>query len=388
MTFKKVFIIGLLSASIIGLISFGIKTKSFNKENFKPKILNQNKSTLRVNAEGEVTPISLNWLLNETLPIQRITFSSTFKSNLKGNFYGKYNGAGTDNEGEITPNTTFKAIDFAYLNNNYHIVFVTENNKYIWIYDATNNIWSNRTINENSTTAYKQQYSTFNARILKFTEAPTGNTYTWLTQNAQPYYNNSVCIENSTESIYQIDKGGVYLPNPSIFKSAGTINLYLYAGITNLYINNTEFTNFSGSTTIENDNIAIRILGTPNQNQVAYHFTISFSNNLPIIEPTPIPDPTQPRYEIVDVKSLMLQILTMPFTFITQAFNITLWPGTEYAFNFAHFIMALIAIASILFIIKLFTSGFSIVSNYTNTKINKSKPQKITKAEKPKKDKS
>ena len=73
----------------------------------------------------------------------------------------------------------------------------------------------------------------------------------------------------------------------------------------------------------------------------------------------------------LSLQALMLQILTMPFTFITQAFNVTLWPNTPYAFNISNFILSLIAIASILFIIKLFTSGFSIVGNYTNNEIKR-----------------
>lgn len=71
------------------------------------------------------------------------------------------------------------------------------------------------------------------------------------------------------------------------------------------------------------------------------------------------------------LQNLMLQILTMPFTFITQAFNVTLWPNTPYEFNISNFILSLIAIATILFIIKLFTSGFSVVGNFTNNEIKR-----------------
>lgn len=73
----------------------------------------------------------------------------------------------------------------------------------------------------------------------------------------------------------------------------------------------------------------------------------------------------------ISLQGLMLQILTMPFTFISQAFNVTLWPNTPYEFNISNFILSLIAIATILFIIKLFTSGFSIVGNYTNNEIKR-----------------
>ena len=85
---------------------------------------------------------------------------------------------------------------------------------------------------------------------------------------------------------------------------------------------------------------------------------------------------------------MMFKILTMPFTFISQAFNVTLWEGTPYQFNFANFILSLIAIATLLFIIRLFTSGLSILGNYTakhessrltrsETKLNKAKTKQI-----------
>lgn len=66
----------------------------------------------------------------------------------------------------------------------------------------------------------------------------------------------------------------------------------------------------------------------------------------------------------LSIRNMMLSVLTMPFTFINQAFNVTLWEGTAYAFNIGNFIKGVIAIASILFIIRLFTSGFSLIGNY------------------------
>ena len=73
----------------------------------------------------------------------------------------------------------------------------------------------------------------------------------------------------------------------------------------------------------------------------------------------------------IAIAPLMMEVLTMPFTFISQAFDVTLWPGTEYQINIGNFIKAMLAIAAILFIIRLFTTGFSIIGNYTNNKTNK-----------------
>lgn len=67
----------------------------------------------------------------------------------------------------------------------------------------------------------------------------------------------------------------------------------------------------------------------------------------------------------LSLKNLMLNILTMPFTFMNQAFNLTLWEGTAHSFNVGLFIRTIIAISAILFIIRMFTSGFSLLGNYT-----------------------
>lgn len=57
--------------------------------------------------------------------------------------------------------------------------------------------------------------------------------------------------------------------------------------------------------------------------------------------------------EIVDIPGLMFQVLTMPFTFISAAFNLTLFPGTPYQINISNLFMAIIAVMAFIFIIKL-----------------------------------
>lgn len=58
------------------------------------------------------------------------------------------------------------------------------------------------------------------------------------------------------------------------------------------------------------------------------------------------------NYEVVDVQGLMLTILGMPMAWITQAFNFTLWPDTEYALNVGHILSAVIIASVIIIIIK------------------------------------
>lgn len=57
--------------------------------------------------------------------------------------------------------------------------------------------------------------------------------------------------------------------------------------------------------------------------------------------------------EIVDIPGLMFTILGMPFSFISQAFNITLFPHTPYEVNISNLFLSFIAIALLLWILKL-----------------------------------
>lgn len=56
--------------------------------------------------------------------------------------------------------------------------------------------------------------------------------------------------------------------------------------------------------------------------------------------------------EVVDIPGLMFNILTMPFTFISMAFNLTLWPGTPYQINISNLFLSIIGILVFIFIIK------------------------------------
>ena len=60
-----------------------------------------------------------------------------------------------------------------------------------------------------------------------------------------------------------------------------------------------------------------------------------------------------PNYEVIDIPSIMFTILTLPFTFITGAFNFTFFAGTPYAINLADCFLAIITIILFIFIIKL-----------------------------------
>ena len=62
----------------------------------------------------------------------------------------------------------------------------------------------------------------------------------------------------------------------------------------------------------------------------------------------------QQTIEVVDIPGIMFTILGMPFSFIAQAFNLTLFPGTPYQINVANVLFALIVALIVIFIIRKF----------------------------------
>lgn len=64
-------------------------------------------------------------------------------------------------------------------------------------------------------------------------------------------------------------------------------------------------------------------------------------------------------YEYVDIPNLMFTILTLPFSFITQAFNITLFPNTPYSINIGNLFLSIVAIILLMWILQKIIGFFS-----------------------------
>lgn len=58
-------------------------------------------------------------------------------------------------------------------------------------------------------------------------------------------------------------------------------------------------------------------------------------------------------YEVIDIPGLMFEILTMPFTFISMAFNLTLFPGTPYQVNISSLLLTIIGLAILIMILTI-----------------------------------
>ena len=60
--------------------------------------------------------------------------------------------------------------------------------------------------------------------------------------------------------------------------------------------------------------------------------------------------------EVVDINSLLFTIISLPFTFFSNAFNLTLWSGTPYAINIGDTILFIVSILLIIAIIRIIMS--------------------------------
>lgn len=61
----------------------------------------------------------------------------------------------------------------------------------------------------------------------------------------------------------------------------------------------------------------------------------------------------QDPIEVIDLSSLLFDILMMPWAFLSVAFNFTLWPGTPYAINLSHIATVFLGTLVLIFLIKL-----------------------------------
>lgn len=57
--------------------------------------------------------------------------------------------------------------------------------------------------------------------------------------------------------------------------------------------------------------------------------------------------------EVIDLPGIMFYVLTMPFTFISVAFNLTLFEGTPYQINISNLFLSIIAIFVFIFLISM-----------------------------------
>lgn len=62
--------------------------------------------------------------------------------------------------------------------------------------------------------------------------------------------------------------------------------------------------------------------------------------------------------EIVNIPGVMFTVLGMPFTFLSTAFNLTIFPGTAYEVNIGTMLLCVIAVLTFVFLIRIIIKAF------------------------------
>lgn len=151
--------------------------------------------------------------------------------------------------------------------------------------------------------------------------------------------NNTNILSTKTNSIHNYSIGQTYDDEETLTNDLeeGT-NWALYA----IYYNQTEFTaKYEGSYTPDMNPAEAKI---ENNIQITSIYGDVYISN----------DTYVNNIEVIDIPSVVFTVLGAPFTFISQAFNLTLFPGTQYSVNISNLFLAIIAVLVFIWIIEKF----------------------------------
>lgn len=165
-------------------------------------------------------------------------------------------------------------------------------------------------------------------------------------------------ISNLTISDFKINDGDLWLIgtqlktisfiiDPSVLPSYNTpiINLRLVG-----YLSTGKTINYTFPSGLYTDSV-VDYAHNIYFNDLNYDFNENVERWEIILNITSVSDPS-----VIDIPGLMFTILTLPFTFFTQAFDLTLFSGTPYAINISDVLVAIICILLLIYIIKLIMS--------------------------------
>lgn len=139
-----------------------------------------------------------------------------------------------------------------------------------------------------------------------------------------------------------------------IYNTAGSFERVVYefgnASYTREWISsNTNITQLY-ATTLKASNVTS---ASPTVNRVYFDSTEGSALHSTLYLGSRTPPSVAPSGDIVDIPRLLFTVITLPFTFISQAFNVTLFPNTPYAVNVSNLMLGIIAVIVIFAIIKL-----------------------------------
>lgn len=186
-------------------------------------------------------------------------------------------------------------------------------------------------------------------------------TYNWATSDTSIDYAIKISSDGWIDYTYNlhIDRPtGSTLLAPSV-KSVTTTPDYISMTIQNtnqirvyLIVNGTQYTDIlPGSTTIYSYNWL--------ENETSTTINIAFSEYEDTSKVSgsvnyTLSRPTSPAgTEVVNIPELMFMILSLPFTFFSGAFNLTLFAGTAYAINVSDVVLCIFGLLIVIFVVRL-----------------------------------
>ena len=141
-------------------------------------------------------------------------------------------------------------------------------------------------------------------------------------------YNDNDAVSTNTDIWPEIDEEIMLTYNTTVYVVA--ITKMSYAGTP-------KFTSFNSNTNVLLQRSWINPNGQPYDINISTTNTTAGSTN----------------YEVVDIPGLCFQILTMPFSFMSTAFNITIFQGTPYSINISQLFLSIFALLIFAWLLKL-----------------------------------
>lgn len=200
-----------------------------------------------------------------------------------------------------------------------------------------------RYITNNSDVLYKYEiYISNNTDIQEYIDSQSFTNPTYIIDSRQEIKNKpETQLLVSDSQILNYDLNDLVYGNPNYYTQVSGININkgnFYLIIFGEYISNENYIEIQATTSTTNDLSYIRL-----NNYQKVSEGIQFT----------IPDLPPVEIEVINLPELIFTILTMPFSFISTAFNLTLFSGTPYAINVSNLFLAIIAVLIFIFIMKI-----------------------------------
>lgn len=177
----------------------------------------------------------------------------------------------------------------------------------------------------------------------------TTNTYEW-----SEYIHTNNLIDVMDNFIYDIGINSTVSYNVSqIQRDGGAYNIDITKELT-IYDNEATYIMIYLQPRVVGTNTNSVVQANSNENSDVegnYNYNNTYKGTLVIA-------PSSGTIEIVDIPGTMIYVLGMPFTFVSTAFNLTLFPNTAYEVNLSTLFLGILAVIIFVFLIKIVIKAF------------------------------